>query len=220
VEGTAYDRIAEWYSGAFRPSLSASEASAVERLLGPGDGRCLDIGCGTGVAAPVVAALGWTVIGVDVSERLLDIARSRGIDVVNAPAEALPFEDASFDSAVSIWTHTDVQDFGAAMRAAARVLRSGAPFVYVGGHPCFVGPHSRFVGAEGVPVLHPGYRRAERYQGGPAISPEGLRAKVGAMHLPLGRFLQAFLEAGLRIERFEELEEREYPYLVALLCRR
>jgi SAM-dependent methyltransferase len=220
VEGTGYDRIAEWYDAAFRPSLTASEAGALERLLGRGDGRCLDLGCGTGVAEPVIAALGWSVVGVDVSEGLLDVARTRGVEVVNAPAEALPFEDGSFDAAVSVWTHTDVDDFGAALCETARVLRGGAPFVYVGGHPCFVGPHSRFVGAEGVPVLFPGYRHAKRYQDGPAISPEGLRAKVGAMHLPLGRFLQAFLDAGLRIERFEELEEREYPYLVALRCRR
>jgi SAM-dependent methyltransferase len=220
VAGTRYDEIAEWYDGTFRPSLSLAEADVLERFLGPGEGRCLDLGCGTGVAEPILTALGWSVVGVDVSERLLDIARGRGVDVLAASADALPFEDGSFDAAVSVWTHTDVEDFGAALRETLRVLRSGASFVYVGGHPCFVGPHSRFVGAEGSPVLLPGYRRAERYQHGPAVSPEGLRAKVGAMHLPLGRFLQTFLDAGLRIERFEELEDREYPYMVALLCRR
>ena len=220
MDGTAYDRIAEWYDVTFRPSLHPAEGDALERFLGPGKGRCLDLGCGTGVAGPVIAALGWSVVGVDVSERLLEIARGRGIEVVAASADALPFEDGSFDAAVSVWTHTDVDDFGGMLRETVRVLRSGAPLVYVGGHPCFVGPHSRFVGAEGCPVLLSGYRRAERYQDGPAVSPEGLRAKVGAMHLPLGRFLQAFLEAGLRIEGFEELEDREYPYMVALACRR
>jgi hypothetical protein len=43
-------------------------------------------------------------------------------------------------------------------------------------------------------------------------------AKVGATHLPLAR-LPAFLQAGLWIERFDELEDREYPYL-ASACRR
>ena len=100
------------------------------------------------------------------------------------------------------------------------MLRPGAPLVYIGAHPCFVGPHSRYVGAVGVPVLHPGYRATGRYREGPAISPEGLRARVGATHLPLGLFLQAFLDAGFALERFEELEDREYPYMVALRCRR
>jgi SAM-dependent methyltransferase len=220
MAGTRYDEIAEWYDGTFRPSLSPAETEVLERFLGPGAGRCLDLGCGTGVAEPVLAALGWSVVGVDVSERLLEIARGRGVEAVSAAADALPFEDASFDAVVSIWTHTDVDDFPATLREAARVLRDGAPLVYVGGHPCFVGPHSRFVGAEGVPQLLPGYRRMERYEEGPAISPEGLRARVGAVHVPLDRFLQAFLDAGLRLERFEELRNREYPYLVALRCRR
>jgi hypothetical protein len=99
------------------------------------------------------------------------------------------------------------------------VLRPGAPFVYIGAHPCFVGPHSRFIEAEGLPALHPGYRSTARYDGGPAIGPEGLRARVGATHVPLGLFVQAFLETGFRILGFEELGVREYPYVVALSCR-
>lgn len=220
MEGTRYDEIAAWYDSTFRPSLTPPEVVALERLLGPGDGRCLDLGCGTGVAVPVLNGLGWSVVGVDSSEPLLEIARARGVEALSASVDALPFLDASFDAVVSIWVHTDVDDFAAALREAARVLRTGAPLVYLGGHPCFVGPHSRFVGAEGVPSLMPGYRREGRYDGSPAISPEGLRAKVGAMHLPLDQFLQAFLDAGLRLERFEELEHREYPYMVGLRGRR
>jgi SAM-dependent methyltransferase len=187
-------------------------------MLGPGLGRCIDIGCGTGVAIPELVRLGWTVTGVDLSEEMLSQARAFGADVHQASAESLPFEDASFDAAVSIWTHTDVDDFAAILREARRVVHPAAPFVYIGAHPCFVGPHSRFIAAQGVPTLHPGYRRTERYDNGPAIGPDGLRARAGATHLPLGLFLQAFLEAGFEIKRFEELGLREYPHSVALQC--
>jgi SAM-dependent methyltransferase len=214
-----YDGVVDWYED-FRPSLNDDEVDAIRRFLGPGRGRCLDLGCGTGVAIPELIRLGWTVVGVDVSEEMLSRARAFGAELHRAPAEALPFGDASFDAAVSIWMHTDVDDFSAILREAARVLRPGAPFVYIGAHPCFVGPHSRFIAAEGVPELHPGYRRTERYDGGPAIGPDGLRAKVGATHLPLGLFVQSFLDAGFQIHRFEELGSREYPYVVALRCRR
>jgi SAM-dependent methyltransferase len=219
VKTARYDGLAAWYDE-FRPTLSADELDALERLLGPGRGLCLDLGCGTGVALEPVRRLGWTVVGVDVSDDLLAVARERGMEAELAPAEALPFDDASFDGGVSIWTHTDVDDFQTVLGELARVLRPEAPFVYIGAHPCFVGPHSRFIGAVGVPTLHPGYRSTGRYDGGPAISPDGLRSRVGATHLPLGLFLQAFFDCGFRLERFEELGAREYPYVVALRCRR
>jgi SAM-dependent methyltransferase len=214
-----YDGVVEWYEE-FRPSLNEDEIEALRRVLGHGRGRCLDLGCGTGVAIPELTQLGWTVVGVDASEEMLSRARAHGVELVRAPGEALPFDDASFDAAISIWTHTDVDHFPAILRELARVLRRRAPFAYIGAHPCFVGPHSLFIAAEGVPTLHSGYRRTERYDNGPAIGADGLRARVGATHLPLGLFLQSFLDAGFGIERFEELGSREYPYVVALRCRR
>jgi predicted TPR repeat methyltransferase len=75
----AYDEIADWYEGEFLPRTSADDPLGVDRslrdLLGPGDGTCLEIGCGTGVHAASVRALGWTPIGVDVSAGMLRHAR-------------------------------------------------------------------------------------------------------------------------------------------------
>jgi SAM-dependent methyltransferase len=192
----------------------------VLRLLGYGPGRLVDIGCGTGAHTAAIAARGWSVTGVDISVDQLRLARARGVEVVRGDAAALPFENAQFDAAVSMWTHTDVDQFGVVLHEVARVLRPDAPFVYLGAHPCFVGPHSRYVRAEGVPELHPGYRRAGRYVEAPGIAPDGIRIKVGATHLPLGLFLQAFLDAGFALERFEEPETREYPHMLALAWRR
>ena len=203
------------------PALPKDEVDVLRRFLGRGRGRCLDLGCGTGNAIAALNRLGWTVIGVDLSDAMLNRAPERANDaeLIQAPAEALPFDDSTFDAGVSLWTHTDVDDFSAVLQEAARVLRPEAPFVYMGAHPCFVGPHSRFIAGEGVPTLHRGYRRAERYDSGPAISPDGLRARVGATHLPLGLFIQAFLDTGFQILSFEEVGIREYPYSVALHCR-
>ena len=216
-----YDGIAEWYEG-FRPSLKADELDALQRLLGTGEGRCLDVGCGTGLATAAVAELGWSAVGVDLSEDMLERARGRRVEVVRGSADALPFADRSFDAAVSTWTHVDVGDFSAAVAEIARVLRPESPLVYIGGHPCFLGPHSLFLGGEGMPELHPGYRTVGRYDGSaPGVgNEEGLRIRVGAVHLPLDRFLAAFLEAEFRIERFEELGTRDYPHAVALRARR
>ncbi len=215
-----YDSVADWYDEALATSeLGLSGRAVVQRLLGPGPGRLLDVGCGGGVHMLAFADDGWTASGVDLSESQLRLARERGCEVVQASAEKLPFEDDSFDGAVSMWTHTDVDDFGAMLREIRRVLRPEGVFVYLGVHPCFVGPHSEFVAGEGIPTLHPGYRLAGRYEDGPGISPSGLRAKVGAVHLTLGAFLQSFLDAGLKLERFEEPGGREYPVPVAVRAR-
>jgi SAM-dependent methyltransferase len=215
-----YDGYADWFDGFTTSELGLAGRALVAELLGPPSGKLIDVGCGTGAQTAAFAELGWAVAGVDVSDDQLRLAGARGLEVVRARAEQLPFEDAAFDAAVSMWTHTDVDDFPAAVREVARVLRPGAPFVYLGAHPCFVGPHSRFIRGEGMPTLHPGYRATGRYDDGPSITPDGLRARVGATHLPLGLFLSAFLEPGLTLERFEEPGDREYPYQLALRWRR
>jgi SAM-dependent methyltransferase len=221
VSSAHYDGLAEWYDREFAPNpLEGPLHGAVVRLLGDGPGTLLDVGCGTGAHAAALAARHWEVTGVDVSEDMLRLARERGLDVVLSDATALPFEDETFDAVVSMWTHTDVTNFHAVVQEVRRVLREAGPFVYIGAHPCFVGPHSVFAGAKGVPALHPGYRRTDRYTEGPGVVSEGLRAKVGATHLPLGVFVQAFLNAGLRLEHFEELPDAEYPYMVATRWRR
>ena len=221
--GDRYDGIADWYDTEFQPAPLESETwKTLVDLLGEGTGALLDVGCGTGSFAAALAARGWEVTGVDVSEDMLRRARAKRIHALRADAGSMPFQEAAFDAAVSVFTHTDVDDFPAAVREVARVLRPGAPFVYLGAHPCFVGPHSTYEVGRGLPRLHPGwYRRVGRYSDAPGISmSSGLRLRVGAAHLPLARFLQTFLESGLRLERIEEPEEREYPYALALRWRR
>jgi SAM-dependent methyltransferase len=222
VSTARYDGLAEWYDREFATSpLSAILLDTVTRLLGEGGGRrLLDVGCGTGAHDLVYAEHGWLVTGIDISGDQLALARERGIEVLQGDAAAMPFADHSFGAAVSSWIHTDVGDFGAVLAEVVRVLQPGSPFAYLGAHPCFVGPHSQFEAGEGTPILHPGYRRTERYSEGPGVRAEGLRTRVGATHLPLGLFLQSFLDAGFVLERLEEPGVREYPYMVALRCRR
>jgi SAM-dependent methyltransferase len=223
MKSARYDGIADWYDAEFQPAPLESETwQTLVELLGEGSGNLVDIGCGTGSYAAALAELGWTVTGVDVSEDMLRRALEKGVETVRADAAALPFEDASFDAAVSIFTHTDVDDFSAVVGEVARVLRPGAPFVYVGVHPCFVGPHSVYDVDRGAPELHPGwYRLTGRYDEAPGIwRGAGVRIRVGASHLPLGLFLQTFLDAGLQLERIEEPDEREYAFGLAFRWRR
>lgn len=223
MAGPRYDAVAEWYDATLAgdsPFARVPRETAL-RLLGEPSGRLLDVGCGGGSHTAAFTAAGWSAVGIDPSEAQLELARARGCDVVQGRGEELPFADASFDAVVSLWTHTDVDDWSRVLREVARVLRRSGRFVYVGVHPCFVGPHSFFVEGKGVPTLHAGhYRRTGRYEAAPGISPNGLRAKVGATHLPLAAFLQAFMDAGLSPAVFEEPGARDYPVSIALRARR
>jgi SAM-dependent methyltransferase len=222
MTGARYDEVAEWYDATMSGDspLTRLPRETALRLLGPAGGRLLDVGCGGGSHTAAFAAAGWEAVGLDPSEAQLLLARKRGCEVVQGSAESLPFPDSSFDAAVSLWTHTDVGDWPAAVREIRRAVRPGGAFVYFGVHPCFVGPHSLFVEGRGVPELHPGhYRVAGRYEEAPGISPSGLRARVGATHLPLADFLQSFLDAGFGLELVEEPGARDFPIAVALRCR-
>ena len=214
-----YDGQTEWYETfASGESFAATRACAA-RLLGRGPGRCLDLGCGTGLTIPLLVDAGWSVVGADVSaDQLRAAERHAGseVELVQADAHALPFADGAFDAVVSVLTHTDFDDPARVFAETHRVLRAGGTFVYVGVHPCFASP---FVerSEEGVPVgLRPGYRE----QGWQFLPPDRestrIRARVGINHLPLAGLLNAIAGSGFRIEHVEEPGETDPPMNIAL----
>jgi hypothetical protein len=50
-------------------------------------------------------------------------------------------------------------------------------------------------------------------------SPEGLRARVGAMHIPLGELVQALIGSGFTLTAFRELGDGLYPRIIAIRAR-
>jgi SAM-dependent methyltransferase len=93
-------------------------------------GRVLDAGCGRGnIAERVAAESGATVIGLDQSERMVALTRSRGLEAVVGDVRALPFENGSFDSALAAWMLFHVEEVDAALAELARVLRPGGRLV-------------------------------------------------------------------------------------------
>lgn len=89
-------------------------------------GRVLDVGCGTGRNLPRYAE-GTFVVGVEPSEDALQRARTRApnVPLVRGSAEALPFRDGAFDTAVSGLVFCSVPDPGKGLREVKRVLKPG-----------------------------------------------------------------------------------------------
>jgi ubiquinone/menaquinone biosynthesis C-methylase UbiE len=89
--------------------------------------RLLDLGCGTGHYLGWARSRGYEVTGTDGSEAMLAEARSLvpGATLQLAPADALPFPDASFDAALCIEVFRYLPDVSPCIRELARVLRPG-----------------------------------------------------------------------------------------------
>ena len=219
-----YDGQTDWYE-----SFAAGEAHSAMRafavgMLGPGPGRCLDLGCGTGRAIPLLQEAGWAVVATDVSADQLDVARriAGAASFVHADGQALPFAEDEFDAVISLFTHTDFEDLASAFAEAARVLKPGGRFVYLGAHPCFGSPMVARAEAMNLPgataILKTGYSKPGWRTLPPDPSSSRIRARVGINHVPLAHFLNALARNGLAIERVEEPGGDDPPLYLAILA--
>lgn len=116
------DRYENWFDK--HRYIYLSELRAVRELI-PIGSEGLEIGVGTGRFA---AELGIRY-GVDPSEKMLDIAREKGIAVVTGIAECLPFEDENFDFALMVTTICFVDDPLQAFQEAYRILKPGGSLI-------------------------------------------------------------------------------------------
>jgi ubiquinone/menaquinone biosynthesis C-methylase UbiE len=111
---------------------------AIELMGIPTGARVLDVGCGSGWAARLMAgkAAGGRVVGVDIADEMIKLARETSTSFSNlefqlASAEKLPFSDREFTHAFSMESLYYYADMPAALREIKRVLQPGGLFVSV-----------------------------------------------------------------------------------------
>jgi ubiquinone/menaquinone biosynthesis C-methylase UbiE len=98
----------------------------------------LDLGCGAGHASYAVAPHAREVVAYDIAEPMLATvaaaARERGLANIitrQGPAEALPFDDPSFDWAISRLSAHHWRDVGRALAQVRRVLKPHARVLFI-----------------------------------------------------------------------------------------
>lgn len=140
--GRTYD--ATWgrlFSAVYDRGLKGTEEAGLREMrreaLAPASGRTIDLGAGTGANLGLYpAAVGELVLAEPDPHMAKQLRRKlveTGVDaeLVEAPAERLPFEDASFDTAVFTLVLCTVPDPGAALAETARILKPGGRLLFV-----------------------------------------------------------------------------------------
>jgi SAM-dependent methyltransferase len=106
------------------------EAFRLIAALEPDD--VLEVGCGPGELSERIAReLGADVVAIDLSERMVELARERGVKADVGDVQELPFDDESFDCVVAAWMLYHVADVDLGLSEIGRVLRRGGHLVAV-----------------------------------------------------------------------------------------
>jgi SAM-dependent methyltransferase len=92
--------------------------------------RVLDVGCGLGeLGERFQNELGAHVCAIDVSPRMVELSKARGLDARLADVEALPYPDDDFDCVFAGWVLYHVPNLERAIAECARVLASDGALV-------------------------------------------------------------------------------------------
>jgi SAM-dependent methyltransferase len=185
----------------------APEWPVLRSMLPPMEGlRVLDLGCGFGAFARWAAEAGaQSVLGLDLSERMLETARSRTQDTrityQRANIEELALAESSFDLVYSSLVLHYLEDFKSACITLRRLLAPGGSLVFSVEHPIYTAPS------------HPGWQTDEN---GSQVWPldsylhEGKRVTdwitpgVVKYHRTVAGYVNPLLEEGFRLVRLVE----------------
>ena len=205
-EGALYDSVYD--AGTTGGSILRARLATALQLIGDGPGDVLDAGMGGGRLVEELDRRGWTVSGVDISERMVALAQrrlpARRESLRQGDLEALSFDDASFDVAVATGALEYARDLRQAVGELARVVRPGGRVI--ASFPDYAAP---FTVAQ-MRLWYPAVRLVKR------AAPFGRPSPQPREHLlsPVA-FARLLETAGLVVDSIVPLGPRPVPQAVA-----
>jgi SAM-dependent methyltransferase len=204
-----WEDVASWWQEGFTEGADAEYEEQILPLVAAhltGSSRALDVGCGEGQVARLIARLPGvsTVVAVDPTWAQVQVAvrRDGGVAIGRAEAAALPFVSGAFDAVVACLVFEHIEAMEAAVAEVGRVLAPGGRFLFLLNHPLLQTPGSGWIDDT---ILEEQYWRI-----GPYLVEDHSLEEVAKdvwipfIHRPLSRYVNAMAAAGLYVTRMEE----------------
>ena len=213
---TLWDQASRWYDSLVGMSGSDYHQTIVMpgvfKMLDLKSGRrVLDLACGQGVFSRFLLEKKIKPEGLDSSEELLRMARSRSIKTIpyhlGDASDATLLEDQEFDGIACLLAVQNMENIEPVFKNVARWLKPKGKFVMVLTHPCFRIPRQTHWGWDDDKKME--YRRIDRYANEmkiPILTPPFIDKVNFTMtyHRPLQNYFSALLKAGLCVDSLEE----------------
>ena len=213
---TLWDQASRWYDSLVGMSGSDYHQTIVMpgvfKMLNLKSGRrVLDLACGQGVFSRFLLEKRIKPEGLDSSEELLRMARSRSIKTIpyhlGDASDATLLEDQEFDGIACLLAVQNMENIEPVFKNVARWLKPKGKFVMVLTHPCFRIPRQTHWGWDDDKKME--YRRVDRYANEmkiPILTPPFIDKVNFTMtyHRPLQNYFSALLKAGLCVDSLEE----------------
>ncbi len=166
----------------------------------------LDAGCGTGYLSRQLHQRGAKVIGVDFSEKMIEIARAKAprIDFrVDSCSSLETVEDGSINVVIANYVLMDTPDLYGTMRAFNRVLKADGVAIVIFSHPCFPQGRATVSRDEDGIQYHWSFPYFEQRK---CIDPpwRHFTSEFIWFHRPLSDYWKAFKTSGFDVVDFEE----------------
>ncbi len=130
-----FDEHSDAYDAWFQrnEAVLESELRLVAHVLGSNPGRTLSVGCGTGLFEQLLQKqYGISITeGLEPSPPMGEIARKRGMTVIEAGAEKMPIEDGIYDTVMFNGSPGYIADLDTAVAEAHRLLKTGGRLLLI-----------------------------------------------------------------------------------------
>lgn len=199
----AYDEWAEIYDTNENPTRDLNAQTIRRESLSLANKRILEIGCGTGLNTQYLAQNAGQVVGLDISEEMLEVARQRISDknarfMVGDITKAWDFKNRTFDLIVANLVLEHIEELSHVFREAYRVLNPGGTLY--------------------VAELHP-YKQLDSSQAKYVSRKTGKEILVKAFIHSISEFVNEALHEGFVLRRMKEHKHNEddTPRLLVLV---